>query len=622
MPRPRALCAALALTLACSPSPERLGEQPGEPTEPGPSEPEPEPEEPAEPFDPFEGGSVTIGTWCGSGQPQTHMVFTQAPGGCEAHARLLAGEPVEGPSAVLVIPTLSGPTQFAAPGEVCLDGDCGSRDFEVEIDALGPAGALGRWSADVRPPLAGRLQATVCAYDQALPGAEPVLVPNLRIDGIIMNQGVDVPLLQMGSPTRSRAIPVIAGRPGLLRVLVTPEAGYLPQDVNGELQIDHGDGSTPTTLVERRRVTRASLLESRGTVFDFTLGAEAVRPESELSIRLLSDQTCPRPEGDGSAARVERLAFEARSPGPFRVVLVPIRYGADDSNREPDLSEEQLERYRDRLFGMFPTPELDLEVRETVTWPNAVLPNGQGWANLLQAVLNLRAQDDAPPNVYYYGIFAPAESFRRYCGRGCVAGLGPLPGPMDNYGRGAIGLGFGGESSANTCVHELGHATGRSHAPCQVRDADPNFPYPDGRIGVWGYDITSGALRSPSGHSDVMSYCDPVWISDYNFGALFARLEFVNRVRSRAFGAPSSWRSLALAAEGPSWGEPVKLEVPPAGDRIFVRYRDLAGRVVGEEEAAWLGLDHLDDAIVLMAEPPEGTFAVEVDGQVVLYPNP
>ena len=54
------------------------------------------------------------------------------------------------------------------------------------------------------------------------------------------------------------------------------------------------------------------------------------------------------------------------------------------------------------------------------------------------------------------------------------------------------------------------------HAPCGV-SGDIWFPDPDGSIGAWGYDFEDGGrLVSPS-TPDLMSYCDPAWVSDYHF---------------------------------------------------------------------------------------------------------
>ena len=76
-------------------------------------------------------------------------------------------------------------------------------------------------------------------------------------------------------------------------------------------------------------------------------------------------------------------------------------------------------------------------------------------------------------------------------------------------------------------MHELGHNHGREHAPCGV-SGDANYPYNGGSIGVYGYDLLTGQLFSPNEHADMMSYCDPTWISDYNFLALFDRVRSVN----------------------------------------------------------------------------------------------
>ena len=55
------------------------------------------------------------------------------------------------------------------------------------------------------------------------------------------------------------------------------------------------------------------------------------------------------------------------------------------------------------------------------------------------------------------------------------------------------------------------------HAPCGgAAGPDPYFPYEDGSIGVSGYDKLTGNLVSPH-TADIMSYCDPTWISDYSF---------------------------------------------------------------------------------------------------------
>lgn len=73
------------------------------------------------------------------------------------------------------------------------------------------------------------------------------------------------------------------------------------------------------------------------------------------------------------------------------------------------------------------------------------------------------------------------------------------------------------------------------HAPCGgPARPDPDFPYRDGNIGVHGYDPRADTLVDPS-TPDLMSYCHPQWISDYNFNkALEYRMEEETAAPARA----------------------------------------------------------------------------------------
>ena len=109
-------------------------------------------------------------------------------------------------------------------------------------------------------------------------------------------------------------------------------------------------------------------------------------------------------------------------------------------------------------------------------------------------------------------------------------------------------------------AHELGHNFSLTHAPCgRPLQIDPFFPYNDGSIGAWGYDMQSGNVVPPD-IPDLMSYCGPPkWISDYNFGQLV-------RYRSDeepmiAVAPTSAARSLLIWGGMNEYGE---LELEPA----------------------------------------------------------
>ena len=62
-----------------------------------------------------------------------------------------------------------------------------------------------------------------------------------------------------------------------------------------------------------------------------------------------------------------------------------------------------------------------------------------------------------------------------------------------------------------------GSHVGAGSAPCTATAGlDPFYPYSNGRIGVYGYDVIAGVLEPPA-TPDVMGLCQSPWISDYTW---------------------------------------------------------------------------------------------------------
>ena len=118
----------------------------------------------------------------------------------------------------------------------------------------------------------------------------------------------------------------------------------------------------------------------------------------------------------------------------------------------------------------------------------------QDWVTLVGEMLALQGQEN--PNRQYHAFLPPG---------GLSPGIG---------GIGYIGLPAAVSiQNEETIAHETGHNLSLPHAPC----GGPNYPYAGGKIGVWGYDIETGVLYDPDTYVDLMTYCSPEWISDYNF---------------------------------------------------------------------------------------------------------
>ena len=125
------------------------------------------------------------------------------------------------------------------------------------------------------------------------------------------------------------------------------------------------------------------------------------------------------------------------------------------------------------------------------------------WLTVLSEMNTLRATDGASSTTHYYGVVKVSYTSG-------VAGYGYVP------GRAAIGWDYL-PSGDGVAAHEWGHNFSRPHAPCGTAgNPDPGFPYAGGVIGASGWNSSTNTLVAPT-VTDLMGYCSPTWISDYNW---------------------------------------------------------------------------------------------------------
>jgi hypothetical protein len=372
-------------------------------------------------------------------------------------------------------------------------------------------------------PDAAVVVATDAAFDASPPppdAASPVVLSSVGIF-----QAIRVPLVEDGVevPATNRRAPIVAGRRALVRVApAASSTAEVGRSISVQLTWNPGDGAAPVIATAPGTLFAKASDQAPDGVVDFEIPAEAVTTRASYTLSIaVGDAKLRFPAtGDATVGAVD-------DQGTLKVVLVPVRFQGDGSNRISDTSSEQVARYRDRLSALYPATRIDLSVRSApFPWPSPVSARGTGWDELLAAVTLLRQDDRVAPDVYYYGIFDPAPTYGAWCGNGCVLGLSNLPETAsDTVSRASIGVGFSGLEAPVTFVHELGHAHGRYHAPCGgAGGPDADYPYPRGVIGATGWDARFGSFFDATRATDMMGYCDPSWISDYTFGAIYTRM--------------------------------------------------------------------------------------------------
>ena len=374
--------------------------------------------------------------------------------------------------------------------------------------------------------------------------------------------------------SREFPVPLVAGEPALLRVFVTAErvtnAGMPPVRAtfyrDGAMihEADIPAKSDPIpAAIDESSLSKSVNAEIPGWV---------IQPGLEVVIE-------PDPDGTldpalGVAGRIPatgRMAVDVHAMPVFELTLVPFLW-----EESPDASILEITA---AMAG-------DPEGHELLEDTRLLLP---------VAAMDVKAHESvATPTNNGFAIMEQTEMIRvAEGGRGHY--LGVMAGPTGPGRLLGVANGIGSWSSfsvldSETIAHEFGHNRNLYHAPCGgAGGPDRYYPYGSGNIGAWGYDSRTGDLVPPD-QPDLMSYCDPYWISDYQFtNALRYRLETESGSILVAAAAPppaASGRALllwgGLDGEGGPYLRPAFfIDAPPtlpaAGGAYSLTGRDPGG---------------------------------------------
>lgn len=505
------------------------------------------------------------------------------------------------------------PTPGAPEGDATVDLDAGGLDLGVldlgVLDA-GPPRDLGaeRGGLDAgfdAGPRADRGAAQDVPPRQDVPSVPDAgagadvwvsagLASDIEVSGVALFQAVRVPLAVEGAAVavERRNAPVLTGRAALVRVYVRPRPGFVPRRVAAELGWG-APGEAPWVQQDVRAIAGPSSDGAPAGVFAFRVPAERMVRGATVSVRLLAAQNGGAPgvpeaqlPRDGGSLAVGLVA----APLALRMTLVPVRWTGDGSNRLPDTSEAQLARYRALLTAMYPLATVELTVHAPVDYGATTLTGNVNFSGLNGALSALRSREAPPGDVYYYGLVAPRASRAEYCARGCVTGQSyVVNGVNDSNLRVGSGVGFSGDASAGTLAHELGHLHGRTHAPCGTTGTDRAYPYPNGRLGDWGWDPRTNTFFNPAMATDFMGYCNTQWVSDHTWRGLYARASAL-RPGPSLLSAAAPWVEAELVGEDEDgalrWVARDRWRTLPEGDGVdTATWRDARGEVIAQVEA-------------------------------------
>lgn len=321
---------------------------------------------------------------------------------------------------------------------------------------------------------------------------------NLCIEGAYITQSVQA---------FDGSVPLVAGRNGLLRVFVRASGGNSAQPAVRARFYDAGGTLVNTTTIPAPAssvpvtVDESSIVQSWNT----PLNGSFLQPGLRMLLDVDPNNVISEPDESDNQfpANGIPIPLDVRTVSTLSVSVVPvIQTARGDAGR---VDNTNLADYLLPMQRMFPIAAVDAEVRAPYTYSGAELQSGgANWTALLSEINALRVAEGT--GRMYYGVVRVGYTSG-------VAGVGYIGVPA------AIGWDHQ-PSGHEVMAHELGHNFGRLHAPCgNPGGVDGSYPYSGASIGVFGFDITSSMVKAPALH-DLMSYCNPAWISDYTYRAI------------------------------------------------------------------------------------------------------
>ena len=393
------------------------------------------------------------------------------------------------------------------------------------------------------------------------PGPYKVFIP------LVIQPDLDPPNLEItqGIQEPANAVALVADRPTFVRYTVTSTTPY--DDVHAYLY-GFRDGfplpGSPIEAVNNPRSLKPSAnRDVLGDTFNFFLPQDWTRDEIILS------GSASNSTGYNHFSSAQSFTF--LDTGPLSVTIVPIAYTCTSGGSGTHTPVQPYDYLVDLTYRVYPVPGINTITHTPLgysgpctagipdpTYSPGLPYDDSDWERLL-GLVTTTWQTEGSPNSYYYGLMDV------YCGGGCISGIGWIGGSKAAVGF--TGIGASHAYASDTHAHEVGHNHGLRHAPgCGATGLDP-YPYASGLIGDathlnQGFDLINPSLKTYSTYYDLMSYCDPVWISDYNYDRLMSLYILPGQISPSSNGGDSLVVSGAITENAANFNPTFTLDVP------------------------------------------------------------
>lgn len=453
---------------------------------------------------------------------------------------------------------------------------------------LGDAGALSSLWLQHNPDLAGPLPENITALTDVfelmaegtglcvprtpafLAWIESVIKYRIRFCGA---EGRAEAYLTQAVQSRDYPVPLVAGEPAVLRVFVTSEQETMEPipPVRATFFVDGAEVHVAEIPVSSSSIPTEVQVGEFDLSANAHIPAEIVQPGLEMVVEVDPDGTVDAALGVSKRIPAEgRAVVDVRTVPPLLLTLIPF-VSTQDNDREAVTvvtNAQPNDEYFWQSANLLPVGAFEIIKHASVSVDtNDII-------QILRDVGRIRTLEEGIG--HWMGLLPNPE--------GGASGVAYLPfGPDSTLYRGKTSASL---LHPETIAHELGHNLSLRHADCgDPAGVDPTFPHDNARTGVWGYDTRDGGSLVPPDRADLMSYCDPTWISDYYFtNALRFRLQDPLEVQGDRVPTRALLVSGGATADGKLDLDPVfVVEAPPAVPRTPGPYVLTGRRADGTE---------------------------------------
>jgi hypothetical protein len=357
--------------------------------------------------------------------------------------------------------------------------------------------------------------------------------PDLWIQGVEWGQTV----LQSG-------LRLVPGKPAVLRAIVLADRPSV-SGVTAQAVI-HTPGMADATLALTGPTTAPTSVTEGQLTQTYSALVPGNRIAPGFTVDIVVDPSGQVTESDKTNNQIS-ITPTVGGGRDLNLTIVPIIHQGLTPNM-PTAAE-----FQQPVHAFWPTRSVNVTFRApyvtSVIIPQDANSQGSAFTTLMYEMLALRMLDGfegkCGASDHYFGMVGETNFQGGILGihnAGLPAGVGLDKTYQDPYDTNNNLI-----TCAITAVHELGHGFNLRHSPDgQAGGPNENYPYLKAKIGSWGLDSTAAAptLYNPAAYYDIMSYTNPLWVSDFNYLNAF---NFFETTRDRDWSLSLDKQSLSAA---------------------------------------------------------------------------